>query len=212
DLLLRVPRLLAVAGRRLLRRAWLGTVPGGRGRALRERRLTAEVLAELLRGRLLGLARRLGRMHGRALLGLAERADDDGGAVGADLAEGLRDVAGVEPHADDGVRAALLRLPHHPRHHLLAGGVDELSVLLDLAAPDRPEARDEVLADVGAADGHPHHLAEHGVDAVSGDLVGGHDDHGRHPCTRPPGAAGTRRSKVWQRLRGARAVPLACPR
>src|SRR5690606_25364438 len=136
------------------------------------------------RGAALCLVRGLRR---RARLARGDRAHDDGRAVGAHLGERRRDLARVEAHADHGVRAAALRLLHHAVHDLLARLVDELRVLLHLAAADRAERRDEVRPDVRAAHGHAHDLPEHRVDAVAGHLVRRHDDHGAHPRTGPDG-------------------------
>src|ERR1035438_1818484 len=64
----------------------------------------------------------------------AARPDDHRGAVGDDLGQRLADLRGVEPHGDDGIGPLDPGVLDHPVEGLGAAVLDQLGVLLHLAA------------------------------------------------------------------------------
>src|SRR5512141_2504670 len=76
------------------------------------------------------LGRRLVRHH------------DHGRAVRDDLGHRLGELAAVEAHRDDGVAAHERRVLDHPVDGLAAGVLEELGVLMDLAADERAQPGD----------------------------------------------------------------------
>src|SRR6476620_9727290 len=91
------------------------------------------------------------RLLGRGLGGGGVGDDNDGRAVGHDLGHGLADLGRVEPERDDRVRAHECRVLDHPVECLAPGVLEQLGVLVDLAAHDRAEAGREVAREAAAA-------------------------------------------------------------
>ena len=68
---------------------------------------------------------------------------------------------------------------HHSVERLAPGILEQLGVLLDLAADERSQRRREVPGEATAADDEPEDLAAHLPHAVTGHEGRGDDDHGR---------------------------------
>src|SRR3954471_17661693 len=102
--------------------------------------------------------------------------DDDRRAIGDDLGHRRGHLAAVEAHRDDCVRPHERGVLDHPVDRLAAGVLEELGVLVDLAADDGPQARGEVAGQASAADDEAERLALRLDDSMARDeWCGGHD-------------------------------------
>src|SRR5262249_32319474 len=118
-------------------------------------------------GLLAGWLRRRVRLH------------DDRRAIRDDLGHVARHLAAVEAHRDDRVGAHERGVVDEPVAGLAARVLEQLGVLVDLAAAERSEAGDEVAREATAADDEPERLALRLDDAMPGDERCGGDDHDR---------------------------------
>ncbi|GEB47078.1 hypothetical protein MTE01_30230 [Microbacterium testaceum] len=100
-----------------------------------------------------------------------------GRAIGDDLLEVLRHLAGVEAHRDHRVGPDGLGRLDETLLRFVAALLQLLRETLQLAAEDRFQAGAELHPDVASAHGEAGHFAVHFDDLTAGDIVHGRDEH-----------------------------------
>jgi cyanophycinase len=100
-----------------------------------------------------------------------------GGAVGQHLRRLLGKLRGVVAHGDDGVGPPLLGVLHHALVGLLAGGLADVGVRLDVAADDLLEAAEKALRDARRADHNAAHDAQVAGNRTPGHVIPGCHNH-----------------------------------
>src|ERR1700761_2011057 len=105
-------------------------------------------------------------------MSLRDRIDDDGSAVGHDLAHGLAHLRGVEAHHHDGIGLHQARILDHPVDRVAPRFLEHLGVFHDLTAGEGAQAGHDVASETAAAHDDAEDLALGFPDSMPGDIFG----------------------------------------